>query len=457
MRRTKIVATIGPATEELSSLRRLVESGMNILRLNCSHGNELQFKKIVQNIRKIESETGKIISILADLQGPKIRLGIIENEKQLVSTGEQIILSTKAGEKNTVHIPYPDINKIVKPGERILIEDGLIRTKIVSINGNHIKVKITAGGYLKSKKGVNLPDSKLPPSGTLTKKDLEDLRMVLKLGVDAVALSFVENAEDVLRLRKEIEKYSGKNPMIISKIERKDALKNLKKIIEVSDGIMVARGDLGIETEAERVPVEQKRMIAMARKSAKPVIVATQILQSMVTNPIATRAEISDAANAIFDHADAFMLSNETAVGSYPFKAVATLARVARRTEEAIFKDNELSPIPTDPKNLKEDETMALNACLIAENISARAIVVITKEGFTARTVLKHRPKVPVIVITNSNKTARQLNFFWGIEKIVVTKEVMRSEDAKKMFKKGEEIVVIKLSNEKRSLVQLKA
>lgn len=463
MRRTKILATIGPATEDISSLRRLVEAGMNIARLNCSHGTEEQFAKIVSNIRLVEKESGKIISILGDLQGPKIRLGKIDGGKLLVASGEQIIFSTKEGEAGTVHIPYPDLHKIIKAGEPLLIEDGLIRTKILSVHGNHIKARVTAGGYLKNFKGVNLPETMLPHSATLTPKDKKDLKMLLKLGADAIALSFVESAEDVQRLRAEITRANRAMPMIISKIERKKALKNIKEIIEVSDAIMVARGDLGIETKAERVPVEQKRIIALSRKSGKPVIVATQILQSMVSNPIATRAEVSDAANAIFDHADAFMLSNETAVGDYPYRAVGTLARIAKITEEAIFKDKELSPVPSNVNSMREDETMALNACYIAEKIKARAIIILSKKGFTARTVLKHRPKTPVIVMTRSIHTARELNFLWGIEKIVVKDEAMKSEKALKFLKdkgyikSGQEVVFIKLSDEKRSLVQMKA
>ncbi|MBI4127083.1 pyruvate kinase [Candidatus Peregrinibacteria bacterium] len=463
MRRTKILATIGPATEDMASLERLVESGMNIARLNCSHGTEEQFAKIVANIRAIEKKSGRIISILGDLQGPKIRLGQVEGGKLLVTSGEQIIFSTKAGEAGTIHIPYPDLHKIVKAGEPLLIEDGLIRTKILSVRGNRIHAKVSAGGYLKNYKGVNLPESKLPNSETLTAKDKADLKMLLKLGADAIALSFVESADDVLRLQKEIKKHQVKMPMIISKIERKKALKNIKEIIDVSDAIMVARGDLGIETRAERVPVEQKRIIALSRKCGKPVIVATQILQSMVSNPIATRAEVSDAANAIFDHADGFMLSNETAVGDYPYRAVATLAHIASITEEAIFKDNELSPVPSNVNSMREDETMALNACYIAEKIKARAIVIMSKNGFTARTVLKHRPKTPVIVITRTIDTARNLNFLWGIEKIIIKNKALKSEEAlrilreKGQIKKGQETVFIKLSNEKRSLVQIKA
>lgn len=464
IRHTKIVATLGPATEDKTKIRDLVDSGMNIARLNFSHGNYEQFKKIVQNIHEVEKETGKRIAILQDLQGPKIRLGKIEGDQLQVHLGETITFSTKAGEKGTVHLPYLALPNVVKPGQSLLIEDGLIRTKILSISGHHVKAEVIVPGILKSNKGVNIPDTKLPHDVALTEKDQKDLRFGIKtLKVDAVALSFVDDPDDVIRTKKLIKRLTRRPVMVIAKIERQEALRNLKKIIEVSDGIMVARGDLGIEIEAERVPVEQKRMLALARREGKPVIIATQILQSMVESPLATRAEISDAANAIFDHADAFMLSNETAVGKYPVRAVKTLARVAHVTEEAIFKDTDLTPAPlsANPK-LLEDESLAREACVLADKIKAEAIVVLTREGFTARTVLKHRPENPIIVVTNSEGTARQLTFLWGIEHILVTKGALRSEEAKELVKrqnflpKASAIVLIKLSDKKRSLVAMR-
>lgn len=458
MRRTKIVATIGPATEDKSKISDLIDAGMNIARLNCSHGTEEQFKKIVHNIRECAKEKGKIVTILGDLQGPKIRIGNVEDGKLLVLKNDIITFSTKEGEG--IHIPFPPLSKILKKGELLLIEDGIIRTKILSINGNKIKAKVISGGYIRSRKGVNLPQSKLPTNQSLTAKDRHDLTMLIKLGVENIALSFVERKEDILNLKKEIEKITSKKINIISKIERPAALKHLQEIIEVSDGIMVARGDLGIETKAERVPIEQKRMIAMAREMGKPVIVATQILQSMVTNPIATRAEISDAANAIFDHADAFMLSNETAVGEYPIRAVRTLARVAKITEEAIFKNREIFLSQSNDKKMDEDEAMAINACSLAEEIKARTIVVLTKNGFTASRILKNRPKVPVFVIGQSPSVAEYINFYWGIEENIITEKNLKVEDvaeflvSRKLLSKGEEIVIIKLSDKKRSLVQ---
>src|SRR3989344_3558255 len=356
---------------------------MDIVRLNFSHGTFDQFKKIVKNIREVEKETGKTVAILQDLQGPKIRLGDLPEGQISVSRGDVLTFSVATHhEQNTIPLPYPVLPKVLKKGHALLIEDGLIRTKILSIKGRYIRAQVLVGGILKSKKGVNIPDSRLPSSEALSEKDKKDLAFGVKsLGVDAIAVSFVETAKDMERVRKEVARYTSRPVSLIAKVERPKALNNIEEIIRASDGIMVARGDLGIEIPAEQVPIEQKRIIALCRRAGVPVIIATQILQSMEQNPLATRAEISDAANAIFEHADAFMLSNETAVGKYPVRAVQTLAKVAAATEEAIFKNQELFPIPasTNPE-LIEDETLALNACMVADQVDAEAGVVLTRK-----------------------------------------------------------------------------
>lgn len=457
-RRTKIVATLGPVSEEKTDIRKLMEAGMNVARLNFSHGTFEQCEKMVKNIRALENETGHLVSILQDLQGPKIRICALD-EPRIVKKGENLIFSTKKGVKNTLHLPNCSaLPKLLKKGDRLLIEDGLIRTKIVSTTDTLIRTKVVVGGAIKSHKGVNIPDSNLPGSATLTAKDKKDLAFGIQtLKVDAVAISFVQKPEDVTRLRKAIQKMTKRPVLLIAKIERKEALEHLEAILAVSDGVMVARGDLGIETKAEMVPIVQKRIVAMARQAGKPVIIATQILQSMVENPLPTRAEISDAAEAVFEHADAFMLSNESAVGLYPFKAVQTLARVAKVTEKEIFKTKELFPLPIQ-KEETEDESMALNACKVADEIDAAAIVVVSKHGYTARMVLKHRPKTPVIVVTQSRDQAHALNLLWGIQAIVVDK-ARRSEEVKALLKKKkllkpkDQAVYIKLSDSKRSFV----
>jgi len=463
LRRTRIIATLGPASESKAMILELLKAGMNIARLNFSHGTYEEFKKLTQNIRALEKETGKCLSILQDLQGPKLRLGLLA-EPISVKKGEKITFSTTK-EKGCIHLPSTLLPKILKAGNHLLIEDGLLRTKVLSIKGGKINVEVLNDGLLKSHKGVNVPDAVLPPSTGLTAKDKKDLAFGIEtLKVDAVALSFVETAADIQQVRKAISKMTKRPIAIIAKIERQRALENLESIIESADGVMVARGDLGIETEPVRVPIEQKRIIHMARKHGKPVIVATQILQSMVENPVPTRAEISDAAHAIFEHADAVMLSNESAVGLYPKQAVQTLARVAEVTEEALFEHSELFPIPdlSDPET-SDDESMAMSACHVAEESDAKAIVILTKQGFTAQLVLKHRPKVPVIIVTPNIDQVHKINFLWGANQIVSYKGPFRSEEAKnfllqnKLLKKGDDIVSITLSDQKRSLVLMKA
>lgn len=460
-RHTKIVATLGPSSEDKTTLMALVKAGMNCARLNCSHGNYEQFKAMVDKLREIEKETGRTVLTLLDLQGPKIRLGEIGEAGIPVKRGDLITFWTgKILSKGRIPIPYAPLARILKPGQPLLIEDGQIRTKILSIKGENIRAKVEVGGLLKRHKGVNIPESALPSSETLSKKDHADLRMgVQKLKVDAVALSFVEKAEDMLRVRKLIEGWTKRKVFLIAKIERPKALKNLKEIATAADGLMVARGDLGIEIPAEQVPVEQRRIIAMSRELGKPVIVATQVLESMTDNPLPTRAEMSDAATAVFEQADAFMLSNESAVGKYPVKAVQTLARVAESTEAAMSESNLwMSPVPLNPMDDSfNDHHMAKEAVELASKISAGALILATHHGYTVRAVLRLRPNLPVIVVTPSEETARQLNLSWGLEKILIHTGPLRSEEVKKLLKKQKAvkgtIVYLSLQGEKRSLV----
>jgi pyruvate kinase len=460
-RRTRIVATLGPATEDKKQIKALVEAGLNIARLNFSHGTYEQYAKITKNIRSVEKSTGKIVSIMQDLQGPKIRIGQLPDGHVDVKKGQVITFSPNASDKDCIQIPYRALSKVVKVGERLLIEDGMIRTVVTKVKGNKVTVKVQVSGVIKSCKGVNIPDSSMPKSKALTPKDKKDLAYgVNKLKVDAIAISFVEHAEHIRQVRKEIAKHTKRKILIIAKIERQDALKHLEEIIDVSDGVMVARGDLGIETKIERVPIIQKRIVQLARIAGKPVIIATQILQSMIENPIATRAEVSDAATAIFDLADAFMLSNETAVGDYPTRAVKTLATVAKETEAEIFKELELYPIPMEESDGPvEDESIAINACYLADDVDAKALVIMTKKGYTAQTVIKHRPMAPIIIVTSDADMARKLNFIWGANDIVIMKGKLRSEDVKNILKKKKiikgpgDVVVVKLSDTKRSLV----
>ncbi|MFA5855442.1 MAG: pyruvate kinase [Candidatus Gracilibacteria bacterium] len=469
-RHTKIVATLGPSSDDESEIEKVVSAGMDIARLNFSHGSYKEFERIVTNIRKIEKESGKRIGILQDLQGPKIRLGTLPAKGIRVNRGDVITFSVKNGDKNTIFVPFPPLPKVVKPGQRLLIEDGLIRTKILSIKSVHVKVLVKNGGILKSHKGINIPDSHLPPASSLTEKDRKDLKFgIKKLKVDAVAISFVETEDDVKRVKKTIGAHTSRQVMVISKIERSKALKNIEAIVRASDGIMVARGDLGIETPLERVPIEQKRLIKLCREMGKPVIVATQILQSMVDSPLPTRAEISDAATAVFEQTDAYMLSNETAVGKYAAKAVRTLAEVAETVEKNMNDsednsencENTICNLKNGSEGKPEDYSIASGAVLLAKQIHADNIVVVSRHGFTARTILRLRPKTPVIVVTNSEETAKLLNFYWGIEHILVTKRKLRSEEVKELLKekgflkRGQKIVFTSLKKEKRSLVTM--
>lgn len=454
-RKTKIVATLGPVSESKTQIRALVEAGMNIARLNFSHGSEPEFKRIVQNLRAVENETGKTILTLQDLQGPKIRLGELPEAGIPVKKGDRVTFCAKGKVKGALPLPYPPLIQGVKPGHRLLIEDGLIRTKIVFVKGVCVGVEVLNSGVLKSHKGVNIPDSKLPRELALTDKDRKDLKFgIQSLKVDAVAISFVEDAKDITELRTRIQALTKRPVFIVAKIERPKALVNLEAIVAATDGVMVARGDLGVEIPAEQVPLEQKRIIRLCREQGKPVIVATQILDSMIDHPIPTRAETSDAATAIFEQTDAFMLSNETAVGQYPMQAVETLARIAETIEAAMVNQGVfLNPQPqfSSMGGGIEERHLPREAYELADEIHARALVIATEEGYTARAIVRYRPKTPLLVVTSVASTARSMHFFWGVERVVLLKRSLRAEEviqqlrAEKILKKEDRVVFVRL------------
>lgn len=342
MRKTKIIATLGPKTEEIGQIRKLARAGMDVARLNFSHGTHAQFKNMIAAVRTVESELGKPIGIIADLQGPKIRIGQLKRDRK-VKTGEIIILTTKKPSKNEIPIQYKNLPKDVKIGDKLLIDDGCIETRIekITVRKTKIYVKILNDGVIKSNKGINAPDSVIR-ANSLTPKDKKDLAFALKNGANFIALSFVRDAKDIRQLKKLIKKNKGK-ARVIAKIERSEALEHLEKIVRETDAVMIARGDLGMEIRAEKLPIIQKHIIKLANVYEKPVITATQILTSMCENPNPTRAEISDAANAVLDNTDCLMLSNETSVGKYPVRAVQILDRVAHFTESEMRKDPTLS------------------------------------------------------------------------------------------------------------------
>lgn len=464
---TKIIATLGPSSETKGVLRDLIRAGMNIARLNFSHGSYEEFKRIVKTVHELEKELGTPILIFQDLQGPKIRLGELPAEGITVKKGQTLHFDTRkskyrAGDK-TLPLPYAPLPKVLKPGHRLFIEDGLIRTRVHKINGSIVELTVEVGGRLKSHKGVNIPDSKLPNELALTSKDRKDLRFGVKeLKVDAVALSFVEDAEDVLRVRRSIAGMTRRPIALIAKIERPKAVENLKAIVKASDVLMVARGDLGVETPAEAVPLVQKQIIQECRAEGKPVIVATQILQSMVENAVATRAEISDAATAIFEQTDAFMLSNETASGKYPVEAVATLRRVAESTEAAIAENKLLLPTMENFGTMGgtlEDNRMSHEAWKLAEDLKADALVIATKQGYTARAVLRYRPRTPLILVSNDVSTERLLHFHWGVQDVLHLSGSLRPERVREKLRSHpllqgkKRVVFLRLGASKRSLV----
>ncbi|KPQ00676.1 MAG: pyruvate kinase Pyk [Bacteroidetes bacterium HLUCCA01] len=419
-RRTKIVCTIGPATNSRERIMELARAGMNVVRLNFSHGTHDDHKKVIEHIRSVAQELGYSIPILMDLQGPKIRVGHMKDGVQTVTAGDYVTLTPDLdviGTSSVIPIDYPTLAKDAVPGDTILLDDGLFEFRVVKKDGESITAQVINGGQLKSRKGVNLPGVKLSIPAT-SEKDIEDLEFGLKMGVDLVALSFVRNAEDVQNLISRIRS-GGSNAGIIAKIEKPEAITNFEEILEETDGIMVARGDLGIEIPSETVPLYQKRMIRACRAAGKPVITATQMLESMINNPRATRAESSDVANAVLDGTDAIMLSGETAAGKYPIEAVHVMDKICRsieRQSSSIYYS--LDFMKPEWKEKQVIESLSYSCVRMAEEVDAKVIATITHSGTTARRIAKYRPKVPVIAFTESLDVRRQLNLVWGVQSV---------------------------------------
>lgn len=463
---TKIVCTLGPSSDSVKEITGLIQAGMNVARLNFSHGTHEHHAKIIRNIKKAEKITGKRIGILQDLQGPKIRLGELPKEGFKLKKDELITISTKKfegrkdGKIYKVPIQYKDFVKDVKKGDIVLIDDGLVELKVIKKSKTEVSCKVIFGGLIKSRKGVNLPTSDVS-SRTITSKDKKDLEFGLKHNVDFVALSFVKDKKDIEDLKKLITK-SGKNAHVIAKIERHEAVENLREIIKATDGVMVARGDLGTDIPAEKVPIIQKKMIALSNRYGKPVITATHVLQSMVKKSRATRAEVSDAANAIFDRTDAIMLSNESAVGKYPIKATTTLTKVASAIEKELEKDDDLLEEHLSHRSKTTINATCQNACELARDTKSSAIVVYTDNGYTARHIAKHRHFIPIITITPHEKTARQLTLAWGINKVFVKRIPTAANQATQIFKflkkgkvikKGDKVVIVCHASKKESII----
>lgn len=421
MKRTKIVATIGPATETTEILTQLVAAGMNIARLNFSHGTYEHHTMLINNIRSVAERTDTPIAIIQDVQGPKIRLGELPEDGVALASGDTVQIDTAltAYAGGALPMTLDILHEHIKSGERILLSDGTIELRVTGVTGTVIDTEVVVGGTVYSHKGINIPDTDLVLSA-LTEKDKQDLQFGVAHEVDMVAVSFVRNAEDILDARFTIEqaqKELGTKPKapikIIAKIERPDAVEAIDEILDVADGIMVARGDLGIEIPAAEVPLVQKTLIEKAMACAKPVIVATQMLDSMQSNPRPTRAEVSDVANAVIDHTDAVMLSNETATGQYPVETVQTMHDIIVETEESKYDDypavdlaNNIHPIDNILTNLSRT---------LSEDVGATLILAASISGETGRLISRNRPELPIVVTTSSERVRRQLNLSWGV------------------------------------------
>jgi len=415
MIKTKIVCTIGPASNSYEKIEKLIQRGMDVARLNFSHGSHEEHHQVIENIRWASLKTNKSVAILQDLGGPKIRIGKIEKESIFLKENSFFILTNREvpGDEQEVSVTFPSLPQKVKRGDCIFLADGTLELKVKELTPTDIICRIVRGGKLTSHKGINIPNISMDIS-SLTEKDYQDILFGIKNRVDFIGLSFIRNAEDILRVKKILKENGVEDISLIAKIEKREAVDNLKEIIEVSDGIMIARGDLGVEIPLENVPLVQKDIIKRCNFVGKPVITATQMLMSMVNVPRPTRAEVTDVANAILDGTDAVMLSEETAVGNYPLEAVETMNRIALRTEKAIdykkiLSERSLSVKPTNP------DAISHATCQVAMDLNTKAIVTFTLSGSTARMVSRYRPPVPIIAASTRDSTVRKLALSWGV------------------------------------------
>ncbi len=423
LHKTKIIATVGPACNTYEKLLALVHEGVNVFRLNFSHGTHEQHLSVIEHIKAINETFPLNVAILADLQGPKLRVGdIINNGLELVKGDEFYFSNEKTiGTLDNIYISYPDFHKDVKIGEKILLDDGKIEVLVKEITeSNKVKVEVLTSGLLSSKKGVNLPDTKISlPS--LSEKDLRDLDFIISQNIDWVALSFVRRPEDVTALRA-IMKSKNSNAKIISKIEKPEALEHLREIILASDAVMVARGDLGVELPLERIPMIQKNIVRKCIHRAKPVIIATQMMESMIDRTRPNRSEITDVANAVMEGADAVMLSGETAMGQYPELVIRTMVSIIREVEkeETVYNRN-LVPQPHSPSFLSD--ALCYNACEIAKDVKANALIGTTQSGYTGFMLSSYRPLSPLYVFTKTQTLVNQLSLSWGVQAFYYNKE----------------------------------
>jgi pyruvate kinase len=415
--RTKIVATVGPACDTYDRLLDLVKAGVNVFRLNFSHGSHADKTPIIEYIRKINKTEPYNIAILGDLQGPKLRVGEIENGAIDIEPGDHLVFTNDKvlGNKERIYVSYPDLHDDVKVGDTILINDGKLEVKVKKLlKNNDVQVEVVMGGVLSSKKGINLPDTKISLPA-LTEKDLEDLEFIIEQKLDWVALSFVRSVRDIEILREKLEKKKSKTK-IIAKIEKPEALENLRDIIVESDAIMIARGDLGVELPVEKIPLLQKQIIRKCLHRAKPVIVATQMMESMIEFNKPNRSEITDVANAVLEGADAVMLSGETATGDHPTLVVQTMCKIITEVETTDYdynREEQLVPQPHSPSFLSD--AICYNACKLAKDVNADALIGMTESGYTGFMLSSYRPKAPLYVFTKERSLVNQLSLSWGV------------------------------------------
>ena len=448
MRRAKIVATFGPAVSDYDKAKAIIEAGVDVARMNLSHGDHSVHEKVYATIRKAAAEVGKPVGILVDLQGPKIRLGRFKNDKETIITGGTFTITVDdiEGTESICSTTYKGLVGDVKVGDPILIDDGRLSLRVKSIEGNNVVCDVEIGGPISNNKGINLPGVAVNVPA-LSEKDEDDLRWALKLGADMVALSFVRNAKDIVRVHEIMEEEDVFVP-VIAKIEKPQAVAALEEIVDAFDGVMVARGDLGVELPLEQVPLVQKTAVELARRWAKPVIVATQMLESMISAPRPTRAEASDVANAVLDGADALMLSGETSVGEYPLETVQTMARIIESTEE-----NGLDRIPELGTKPHTHSGAVVKAAMdIAELLGSKFVCVFTESGDTLRRVSRLRSRIPVLAFSPNEEVRRKLSLIWGattylVDKVTHTDQMVKQVDELMLesgkCRVGDEVIIV--------------
>ena len=421
-KKTKIVCTIGPASESIDTLKELIKSGLNVCRLNFSHGNYEEHGKRIDNIKAARNEMKLPIAILLDTKGPEIRTGKFSSPEVNLVEGQNFIITMEEvlGDETKCTVSYKELVNDVKPGNQILIDDGLVGLAVKEIKGQEILCIVQNAGTIKDNKGVNVPNVKINLPA-ITPKDKKDIEFGIEQGIDFIAASFVRKASDVLAIREILEENNATNIQIISKIENQEGVDNIDEILEVSDGLMVARGDLGVEIPTEDIPIVQKELIKKCNILGKPVITATQMLDSMIRNPRPTRAEVTDVANAIFDGTDAIMLSGETAAGKYPLESVKTMASIAIRAEQTLDYE-ELLKTKVKLRQLNITNAISHATCTTAIDLKASAIITATASGYTARMVSSYRPSAPIIAATNSEMVMRQMGLVWGVYPLLAEK-----------------------------------